>query len=242
MPMLKIIRTIVLVVIMAVPLPVFASSPYHEESPEMVQKELSYFTGEYYDKNGNVILTIKDGYINGCKVITGFNFAGKGFSSSNIFRIIENNGYRDIHIDGEGYDEHEMVIIDGTSVAYKTQKPRYFESVGGIYIGMSGEDILKLYGQPSRRISGYQDVWYYDNLGLKLQFARKSVVNVITFYNSGNRHFDYSGFNCKDSLESYYYKYNLDSVPKRGSICKIGHGEFLVFTDYPNSMSLAITP
>jgi len=86
----------------------------YQESDSTVSFLLNHrLYGEWYDQNGNLGLTIEDGYINGCQVITGFDFVGGG-SGEGTIRILESNGYRDIHMQWYGNGKHQTLVIDNT--------------------------------------------------------------------------------------------------------------------------------
>ena len=128
---------------------------------------LNRVQGNWYDHKGNLVLSIHNGYINGCKVINEYNAVG-GDPGSCTFRIVENAGYRDINLSWHGYDIHRMVTMDNDKTLYSTSKPQYFESIGGIYLGMNKDDLLYLYGKPSK-IKTYnygRTDWIYSKLGL----------------------------------------------------------------------------
>ena len=126
--------------------------------------ELKRMVGTWYDTKGNVALTIGSDYsINGCKVLALYLNAHYTpiFTpqSAAVYtcRIADGSGYRDIHLDYHSMpsvflstpDYHETIFLNGKTALRRTKKPRYFESVGGIFLGMSKDDVLKLYGQPS---------------------------------------------------------------------------------------------
>ena len=137
----------------------------------------------------------------------------------------------DESIDPEGY--HNMLVLNyekNNSIALrKTKKPRYFESAGGIYLGMDKDDVIKLYGQPS---SMDVNIWKYRE-GFDV-LVRDGIVYKITIYRNSDRRFDYSGLSASDSLQTFLKKYNT-TRHRKGSI-SIGHGEVIVMKD--NEVSL----
>lgn len=62
---------------------------HHPMDMKYVTKFLRMCIGEWYDQNGNRVLSISENTINGCNVLAGFDFAGGGINSSGYFRILE---------------------------------------------------------------------------------------------------------------------------------------------------------
>ena len=148
-------------------------------------------------------------------------------------KIDEGNRYRTIELlytgSTEEYPEHQMLVMNWTSnngqALRRTKEPRYFESVGGIYIGMDKNQVVSLYGQPSSVENNRNNsTWKYNDLGLELGFYM-NVVTGITIYPYGNRRFDWSGLSARSSQTDFEYKYN-SSMSRRGNI-NIGHGELI---------------
>ena len=209
---------------------------------------LKSIIGNWYDTKGNLVLSISNDYkINGCTVL-GVKAGNVGLT---VVKIDEGNRYRTIvwwDTDPHGpysYPDHHMLYMDlpnDTGYALRrTKEPRYFESVGGIYIGMDKDEVLKLYGQPSstERHSNFESVWKYNNLGLDLEFGY-NVVREITIYPYGDRRFDRSGLSARSSKAEFEYKYG-NRVIGDGSMgyIDIGHNEKIEFRE--DSMILSMS-
>ena len=54
--------------------------------------------GDWYDASGNKILSISNGYINGCRIVDGADFAG-GNPGVGVFIIQEAEGRKAIHLE-----------------------------------------------------------------------------------------------------------------------------------------------
>ena len=123
-----------------------------------------------------------------------------------------------------------MIILDGQTGLRRSKNPRYFESIGGMYIGMSKNEVLRLYGQPSRIRDGYgwTKEWHYNQENFNVNFAGDTVIS-ISIYKNGNRRFDRTGLSAKDSINTFRYKYNARDILR--SSLEIGHGEMITFFD-----------
>lgn len=198
--------------------------------------DLKYVLGNWYDAKGNLVLTISNDYkINGCTVLS----VKAGYDTAALYeiKINEGTGYRDIVLctDGSVQDvatnpkgNHEWLILNfhenNEITLRKTKEPHYFESVGGIYLGMHKDDVTKLYGQPSSVETDRwsEATWKYRGFDVLI---RGEVVHAITIYPYGDRRFDWSGLSARSSVADFEYKYN-SKVSSRGNI-NIGHGELI---------------
>ncbi|BEU86623.1 hypothetical protein TAMA11512_00870 [Selenomonas sp. TAMA-11512] len=55
-------------------------------------KVLNLMEGDWYDTNGNRVLQIAGGYINGCRVLAAYDFAGASANGVGCFDILESTG------------------------------------------------------------------------------------------------------------------------------------------------------
>jgi len=209
--------------------------------------------GNWYDTNGNLTLTIGNDYtINGCKIldcevygltncIAGVRYDLKIFEKTGIRNLILEHISSSTSKKFSEKNSHEMLIIDCQNCYYREKNQRHYESVGGIYLGMKKNEVLKLYGEPSsveRNSKGYNEYTFkYKNDGFDVQFVGDRVFT-IKIYNYGNRKFDISGLSARDSEESYkkFYRPKAD-VGARDSVFYIGNGELIT---PPNRINFAI--
>lgn len=101
-----------------------------------------------------------------------------------IIRIEETQGYRDLPIIGESLHKdsyHAHVILNGNNqdegqgeLLMRTREPRFSESVGGIGIDMTEDDVRAKYGNPDTvqpktddrgRVWKGNTTWSYKKLG-----------------------------------------------------------------------------
>ena len=216
-------------------------------SADEVLRNLNPVNGNWYDEQGNKVLVIANGYINGCKVVDGFDFAG-GRGQYGVYRIMEGSGPRDITIEKL---TDKMIKVDNNTILKSTASASYFESVNGIYLGMAESDVVNKIGSPNNVVTNaVRPIWVYNNLGISLQMESGRVVS-ISMKNNGKWFFDRSKLNYRNPISDYVRAYHLAATPKvlssedrkRGSIGwghKIADGEYLWFDYYPESIQLSI--
>ena len=180
-------------------------------------------TGSWYDTNGNLILTTDGDYMNGQKIIS------VGFTGDTVafykFRVKDGNGYSDIELQtfGSAEGDHVMLVLNGTTPLRQTQNPQYFESIGGIYLGMPKNKVMSIYGEPlSVENRGKTSTWTYNGFEV---FFEYDVVTSITIYGRSDRRFDLSGLSANSSKEDFERKYEV-KFSRRGNL-NIGHGEVI---------------
>ena len=196
---------------------------------------LSDIVGSWYDADGELVLTISNDYKINDHEIVSVGFVG---DTSSMYKIIlkDDNEYKYVevaHSGSEKNSEHEMLVVDWADMdnafaLRRTKNPRYFESIGGIYLGMNENEVLKLYGNPSSKehFNRFMKnwIWKYDGIGLEVSVYGE-IVTEIKISPYGNRLFDGSGLSAKSSQNDFVHKYNTN-VSRRGNL-NIGHGEFI---------------
>ena len=217
-------------------------------------RDLDQIVGDWYDLNGNVVLTISsDHKFNGRKIlsfrllsaaeygkITGVD-GDFGDTEVHLFKIEDGTRAQEILIEywhqmsyNTIIDYHEHLVLnlgrDDEIRLRRTKEQRYFESVGGIYLGMNKNQVAALYGQPSRveNVGGNQNFWQYKREGFEICFL-SGVVTRIRLYRNGNRRFDRSGLSPNNSRAEFFHKYN--KICKDNSHIDIGYGERIWFYD-----------
>ncbi len=220
---------------------------HRQEDASYVLPNLSKNDGDWYDDDGNKVLSIHDGTINGCPVIAGFDFAG-GRGQCGTYRIQQAAGPRDIKIERI---RKGAIRVDGTTILRSTPKESYFESVNGVHLNMSEQEVLDTIGRPDRTgESTFRNFWYYDGDGIQIDFETGKVVQM-HLLNNGNWFFGRSGLNYRNSLADFQKAYHLAKPPhvltqKEKSESMIGGGvaiardEFLWFDYYPEVITLSI--
>lgn len=191
---------------------------------------LKNYIGNWYNTDGDLLLTISSDYR-----INGFRISSLGYTGDTVafykVQITNGSSYENVYLQtfGSYNGNHEMLIVNEQVALRKTKEPYYFESVGGIYLGMDQNQVVARYGQPSSVESNRRSsTWTYNREGFSVTLEY-GVVCDITIYSYGNRRFDRSGLSANSSRADFGYKYNT-SVSSRGSL-NIGHGEVISVSD-----------
>lgn len=190
--------------------------------------------GNWYNTKGELVLTISNDYrLNGYQIVS-VDFEG---DTAAMYKITIGDGNKSGDIEvmrSSSYNSkaHEMLVVNWTSddcyALRRTKNPQYFESIGGIYLGMDVAEVLKTYGEPSsaEHFDRVMREWIlkYDKIGMDVS-VYAGVVTEITIYPYGNRKFDRSGLSANNAITDFGYKYNT-SVTRRGNL-DIGTGEVI---------------
>ena len=218
-----------------------------EMSLDYFMDTLNRLQGVWYDLDGNPKYTFDKGTIKSTK------------STANPFKILSiedvTGGYSDfdaklqlrfgdlkmpikIRVQNLSKDPSEyhqyLVFLDGTYRRFEQE--RYYESVGGIYLGMPRHKVIELYGQPDVE---KENKIGYTKLGLLLSI-NYSMVTDITIYAYGDRKFDRSGLGAANSEEEFINAYGTEMLPQSDSLKAIGHSEYLWFHSNPKSVTLSL--
>ena len=74
----------------------FSSAAMAEYDP--TPRILSKLQGQWYDQEGNVVLDFQGNTVNGCAIVGVYHLAGGDTDFSGIIRIVEAEGYREMHV------------------------------------------------------------------------------------------------------------------------------------------------
>ncbi len=200
------------------------------------------FAGDWYDTNGNKVLSISTGYINGCRIVDGTDFAG-GYPGAGVFIIQEAQGRKAIHLVWLGDGEHKTLIMNRTVQLTNSLQKEYYESVNGVYLGMTRQQVINLLGTPTSTNKEYSyETLHYTDLGFKVGIEYNMVTN-ITITGKGG-HFEKSGLGIDSSMIDYYNFYQFNRMPSEFSKDKfqgpfsIGHGEYIFFNGKEVSLTV----
>ena len=219
-----------------------------------VQKALTLMQGDWYDDNGGRVITINDKYINGCEVLSAYDFAGGSSCAVGTFRIQESTGERDIRIEWNiSRTSADYITINDNQTLHKT-KNYFYESIGGFHLGMPFSLVEQKIGKPTRILTAnsplqigndvYNSGWYYQNEGIIITFNSKSIDRILLLKQS-NLTFEKSGLNCSNTPEAFAKAYSMTHIPPWPSsdfngVYSIGHGEFISFGKNMDNVMLTV--
>ncbi len=200
---------------------------------DLVIRASQKVAGDWYDASGNKVLSISNGYINGCRIVDGADFVG-GYPGAGVFIIQEAQGRKAIHLEWLGNNKKNQLTN-------QLQKEHY-ESVRGVHLGMNRQQIIDLLGTPNSSEVRGRETLKYTGLGLSIVLDH-NMVTVITLTGK-NTHFDKSGLGIDSSMIDYYNFYQFNRMPSEllkntfQGVFSIGHGEYIFFGS--NEVSLTV--
>ena len=216
-----------------------ASLGYAEEL-KYVMKTLNRISGTWYTLDGNVAYNISGSTINGKKIVDISGLAGGGSNFACTIHMQDSSTMR-LSFTNAGYDKtelHQYMSTNGQSYR-RSALPQYYETVGGIYLGMSENQLYALYGVPNfTQDSHGRKQLGYSELGLEIDI-RDGMVTQITIYSYGDRAFDRSGLSAKNSPTAFRQAYGLNK--DIGNYANdIGHNEYIWYSQLDNSVTLSL--
>ena len=197
--------------------------------------------GDWYDASGNKVLSISNGYINGCRIVDGTDFVG-GYPGAGVFIIQEAQGRKAIHLEWLGNGEHRTLIMNKKNQLTNQLQKEHYESVRGVHLGMNRQQVIDLLGTPNSSEVRGRETLKYTGLGLSIVLDH-NMVTVITLTGK-NTHFDKSGLGIDSSMIDYYNFYQFNRMPSEllkntfQGVFSIGHGEYIFFGS--NEVSLTV--
>lgn len=196
------------------------------------------FEGQWFNSQGTPILTFHGKTINGCAITDIANLAGGYSSASGDFLIVENNGYRKLRIAFDFTSSNPFLIFNGETLR-KSTRINHYESVGGVYLGMSKQQVLSLYGNPDAVLNGNDtykylgfardNSWFYKT-GWAVTFYGDSV-DRIAIFRGGSKRFDRTGYDCEFTSADYQRKYGMKTAPD-GFPRPIAEGEYIYMDEH----------
>ena len=208
---------------------------------DLVIRASQKVAGDWYDASGNKVLSISNGYINGCRIVDGADFVG-GYPGAGVFIIQEAQGRKAIHLEWLGNSEHRTLIMNKKNQLTNQLQKEHYESVRGVHLEMNRQQVIDLLGTPNSSEVRGRETLKYTGLGLSIVLDH-NMVTVITLTGK-NTHFDKSGLGIDSSMIDYYNFYQFNRMPSELSkntfqgVFSIGHGEYIFFGS--NEVSLTV--
>lgn len=138
----------------------FAPQPAHAARMEQqyVTKVLNLMEGDWYDADGNWVLQIGGGYINGCRVLATYDFAGGSSHGAGRFDILESTGSRSLYLTWDiRHADTDSIKLNDHQMLHRTAKPPFNESIAGIHLGMTSAEVTAVLGAPPQ--TGGAPMW-----------------------------------------------------------------------------------
>jgi hypothetical protein len=213
------------------------------EADNITAQLLKKISGTWYYTNGNEALVITPTTISGATVEGGYGFVG-GDPGSGLFRVNSPDGIiSELRIGwhfASADNSHQYLFLNGRPLR-RSWEAHYSESIGGVFLGMSREEVFRALGQPDRE-NKISKVLYYDKKGLQLGLDNGIVYN-ITVSAKSDLNFENSNLKATASLADFQKRYGLAKLPvagNNGGPNRIADGEYLWFTNYPESVMLSL--
>ena len=221
----------------------FAPQPAHAARMEQqyVTKVLNLMEGDWYDADGNRVLEIGGGYINGCRVLAAYDFAGGSSHGAGRFDILESTGSRSLYLTWDiRHSDTDNIKLNDHQMLHCTAKPPFNESIAGIHLGMTSAEVTAVLGAPPQTgdLRPYVGTygWYYPDLRIAITFDADTVDRILLLRGS-RAVLEHSGLNCENAPYEFAQAYQMKRVPKinyddrySGSGCyDIGGEEYLSF-------------
>ena len=214
----KFFGTMLLIAVLLVGL--FAPQPAHAARMEQqyVTKVLNLMEGDWYDADGNRVLQIEGGYINGCRVLAAYDFAGGSSHGAGRFDILESTGSRSLYLTWDiRHADTDSIKLNDHQMLHRTAKPSFNESIAGIHLGMTSAEVTATLGAPPQTgdLRPYVGTygWYYPDLRIAVTFDADTVDRILLL--KGSRAIlERSGLNCENAPYEFAQAYQMKHVPQ----------------------------
>ena len=200
---------------------------------DLVIRASQKVAGDWYDASGNKVLTISNGYINGCRIVDGADFVG-GYPGAGVLLFKRLKVEKAIHLEWLGMVRHRTLIMNKKNQLTNRLQKEHYGICSRVHLGMTRQQVIDLLGAPSSSDVRGRETLKYMDLGLSVGLDH-NMVTVITLTGK-NAHFDKSGLGIDSSMIDYYNFYQFNRMPS-GELSKntfqgvfsIGHGEYIFF-------------
>ena len=197
-----------------------ALQPVHAARMEQqsVTKVLNLMEGDWYDANGNRVLEIGGGYINGCRVLAAYDFAGASLHGMGRFEILENTGTRNLYLEWDiRHSNKDSIKLNDHQMLHRTAKPSFNESIAGIHLGMTSAEVTAIHGTPPQtgNLRPYVNTygWYYPNLRIAVTFDA-DIVDRIFLLKGSRAVLERSWLNCENTPYEFVQAYQMKRIPE----------------------------
>lgn len=208
---------------------------------EIEQKYVDRMSGEWKNLDGQVVLNIQNGYINGAQVLDITKLAGYSKFGSGNFIIHEAAGNRAVHVEFAIFGNSTDRIVYNDQALFKQIPVPYSESVSGIHVGSTKDEVLQTFGNPTKRMGDtYGESLEYAHYKMRIRLDGGSVTSV-TLFKGSPLQFDTSGLSYGDGKDEFMRVYD---IPNRGEVVKkaLPTGEFIAYYIQDGLVEITLNP
>ena len=210
---------------------------------EYDQKLVNRMSGKWKNLDGQVVFNIQNGYINGAQVLDVTKLAGYSKFGSGELIIHEAAGNRALPV---GFailgNSMDRIVYNGQALFKQIPVP-YSESVKGIHIGSTKEEVLQTFGNPTKMSgngNGYNDIWQYSDYKMWIRLGGGTVTGV-TLFNGSPLRFDRSGLSYGDGRNAFIAMYGIPI--RNGKLNKtLSTGEIASYDQSRGFMEITLDP
>ena len=208
---------------------------------EYDQRLVNRMSGEWKTLDGQVVFNIQNGYINGAQVLDVAALAGnRSFGIAN-FIIHEAAGNRPLRMSFASTGPNIGRIVYNGQALFKQVPVPYSESVSGIHIGSTKDEVLQTFGRPTKKWgSDFDEHWEYAHYKMRVRLGGGTVTAVSMFKGSPLR-FDTSGLSFDDGKYEFMGVY--DTPRRDGEVGKrFSTGEISSYNKGLGVMEITLDP
>ena len=208
---------------------------------EYDQKLVNRMSGEWKTLDGQVVFNIQNGYINGAQVLDVAALAGhRSFGVAN-FIIHEAAGTRPLRMSFASTGPNiGRIVYNGQALFRKVPVP-YSESVSGIHVGSTKDEVLQTFGNPTKRMGyTYGESLEYAHYKMRIRLDGGTVTSV-TLFKGSPLQFDTSGLSFGDGKYEFMAVY--DTPRRDGEVGKrFSTGEIISYNKGLGLMEITLDP
>lgn len=214
---------------------VTVASTTQAQPNQTVADWLAPAAGDWYNTKGDLVLTVEGAAING-SAVTDIEDYTDGYPRKGKFTIREQAGDRVMSLDLMGHKSHQYLIMDNTTPLRRSIHGDHYESIGGVYLGMTQSDLEAAYGQADSTVPD-QDTsrLIFDSHHMDV-YLRAGIVIGVRIYDGSDLKFEQSGLGSADTAAAYAKAYGGESTPavptdaaEISRAYKLPQGEYLRF-------------
>ncbi|WP_127009893.1 hypothetical protein [Veillonella sp. CHU110] len=208
---------------------------------EYEQNLVNRMSGEWKNLDGQVVLNIQNGYINGAQVLDITKLAGYSKFGSGNFIIHEAAGNRVVPVEFTIFGNSTDRIVYNDQALFKQIPVPYSESVSGIHVGSTKDEVLQTFGNPTKRMGDtYGESLEYAHYKMRIRLDGGSVTSV-TLFKGSPLQFDTSGLSYGDGKDEFMRVYD---IPNRGEVVKkaLPTGEYIAYYIQDGLVEITLNP